>query len=315
MPGRGAFAALALGVLIASSSSILVRYAQAAGVDSIAIAAWRLAFAAVLLLPWVFARRGRELAALPRRDLVIALVAGLALAAHFATWISSLEHTSIASSAALVSTNPIWVGLASVLLLGLRLSAPTVAGIVLSLAGCLMILAADGAGSSGSSAGVLSTDLASAGLASAVAPNPLFGNGLALVGALCISAYLLIGRGLAARVSLLLYIGLVYGFAAIALMLAALLYGVPLTGWSLAGWWLLLGLALGPQLIGHTAFNWALRHLSPTFVALSILGEPIGSAVFAALLFGEVPGLWQSLALAVLLAGIGLAALGERKRL
>lgn len=303
MPGNGAFAALALGVLIASTSSILVRYAQAAGVDSVAIAAWRLAFAALMLLPWIVARRGRELAALPRRDLAIALAAGLALAAHFAAWISSLEYTSVASSAALVSTNPIWVGLASVLLLGLRLSAPTAVGIVLSFAGCLLILAADGVGgatTAGSNAG---------------ASNPLLGNGLALAGALCISAYLLIGRALSNRVSLLLYIGLVYGFAALALMVAALLCGVPLAGWPAGGWWLLLGLAAGPQLIGHTAFNWALRHLSPSFVALSILGEPIGSAVFAALLFGEVPGPWQLLALAVLLAGIGLAAFGERKPL
>ncbi len=291
-----AFAVLAIGVLVASSASILIRYAQAEGIGSIAIAAWRLTLASIMLLPLVVATRAREARRLARRDLAIAAAAGLALAAHFGAWISSLAHTSVASSAALVSTNPIWVGLASVLVLRLRLPAATVAGIVLCVAGCLAILVADGSG----------------GVAGR---NALLGNGLALAGALCISAYLLIGRGLASRVSLLLYVGLVYGLAAIALMAAAWVAGQPLGGWSAGGWAMLLGLAAGPQLVGHTAFNWALRHLSPTFVALSILGEPVGSALFAALLFGEVPGPWQLGALFVLLVGIALAALGERKGL
>ncbi|MGE0311151.1 MAG: DMT family transporter [Lautropia sp.] len=291
-----AFAVLALGVLVASGASILIRYAQAEGIGSIAIAAWRLAFASLFLVPLVAARCAGEARRLARRDLLVALAAGLALAAHFAAWISSLGYTSVASSAALVSTNPIWVGLASVVFLGMRLPPATVGGIVLCVAGCLAIVVADGSAAGGNR-------------------NPLLGNALALAGALCVSTYLLIGRGLASRVSLLLYVGLVYGLAAVALLAGAWLAGQPLGGWPASGWLLLLALAVGPQLLGHTAFNWALRHLSPTFVALSILGEPVGSAILAALLFGEVPGPWQLAALLVLLAGIVLAALGERKRL
>ena len=133
-------------------------------------------------------------------------------------------------------------------------------------------------------------------------------------GALGVSAYLLTGRSLASRLSLLTYVTLVYGAAALVLVTVALLAGVALWPYSAFGWWMLVGLALGPQLIGHTSFNWALRRLSPTFVALSILGEPVGSAILAGFLFAEVPSAWQFVAFATLLAGIVVAALGEPKR-
>jgi drug/metabolite transporter (DMT)-like permease len=224
----------------------------------------------------------------------------LFLAAHFVTWITSLEYTSVASSAALVTTNPVWVGLATVFLFRERLARQTVVGIAISLLGCLLIIAVD------------------AGAAEAVpeagnARQPLLGNSLALVGALGVSAYLLTGRSIASRFSLLAYITLVYGAAAVVLMLAALVAGVELWRYSAAGWWTLAGLALGPQLVGHTAFNWSLRRLSPTFVALSILGEPVGSAILASLLFAEIPSAGQLAAFATLLAGIVVAAMGERQ--
>ncbi|MEO6271212.1 MAG: DMT family transporter, partial [Lautropia sp.] len=127
-----------------------------------------------------------------------------------------------------------------------------------------------------------------------------------------VSAYLLTGRSLAWRLSLLAYVTLVYGAAAGVLLVTAVIAGVEIWGYSSVGWWSLAGLALGPQLVGHTAFNWSLRRLSPTFVALSILGEPVGSAILASFLFAEIPSAFQLAAFATLLAGIGVAALGER---
>jgi drug/metabolite transporter (DMT)-like permease len=141
--------------------------------------------------------------------------------------------------------------------------------------------------------------------------QPMLGNALALAGAVCISAYLLTGRRIAARFSLLAYVTLVYGAAAVVLMLAAVATEVELWRYPATGWAALAGLALVPQLIGHTAFNWSLRRLSPTFVALSILGEPVGSAILASLLFTEIPSGLQLAAFATLLAGIAVAALGE----
>jgi drug/metabolite transporter (DMT)-like permease len=290
------FLVLLVGVLAASASSILVRYAQEEGIASLAIAAWRMALAGAVVAALASATRRDELRRLHARDLRIACLAGLFLSAHFVTWITSLEYTSVASSAALVTTNPIWVGLATVFLFRERLPRLTVAGIAISLAGCLLIIW---------------VDVASAGEA-ATGRRPLVGNLLALAGALGVSAYLLAGRRLAPRLSLLGYIALVYGVAGVLLVAAAVAAGVALHGYSAAGWWALAGLAVGPQLIGHTAFNWALRRLRPTFVALSILGEPVGSAALAGVLLGEVPSGWQLGAFAVLLAGIAVAALGER---
>ncbi|MGE0803342.1 MAG: DMT family transporter [Lautropia sp.] len=296
---RAAFAVLGLGVLVASSSSILVRVAQDAGIASLAIAAWRMTIAAVLVWPFALRWRRPELARLGRRDGTVAALAGAFLAGHFIAWITSLEYTSVASSAALVTTNPIWVGLATVFLLREPLPRLSIVGIAISLAGCALILWADA--SAAPAAGVRASD-------------PTFGNLLALLGALGVSAYLLTGRTLARRLSLLGYISVVYGVAAVLLLAVAFAAGVPMSGYGSAGWLALAGLAIGPQLIGHTSFNWALRRLSPTFVALSILGEPVGSALLAGVLLGEIPGPLQLTAFMVLLAGIVVAALGERPR-
>jgi drug/metabolite transporter (DMT)-like permease len=289
---------LLVGVLAASSSSILVRCAQHEGIDSIAIAAWRMVLASLVLIPLAAATRRHEFSAMRSRDAGIAALAGTFLAIHFVTWITSLEYTSVASSAALVTTNPVWVGLATVFLFRQRLGGLTVAGIAISLAGCGLILWAD----------------ASAGAVDAGSGRrPMLGNVLAIAGALAVSVYLLTGRAVASRVSLLAYITLVYGAAATVLLVAALAAGVELWRYPAAGWWALAGLAVGPQLVGHTAFNWSLRRLSPTFVALAILGEPLGSAILAGFLFTEVPTGLQAAAFAVLLAGILVAALGERR--
>ena len=190
-------------------------------------------------------------------------------------------------------------GLATVLIFRERLPRQTVVGIAISLLGCVLILWSDLEPAGASS------------LSDAPGRQPALGNALALLGALGVSAYLLTGRSLASRLSLLTYVTLVYGAAAVVLVIVALLAGVPLWPYPAFGWWMLVGLALGPQLIGHTSFNWALRRLSPTFVALSILGEPVGSAILAGFLFAEVPSAWQFVAFATLLAGIVVAALGE----
>jgi drug/metabolite transporter (DMT)-like permease len=283
------YAVLALAVAIVSTASILVRYAQAEGMPSIVIAALRLGFATLVLTPIAWPRVRLEWPQLSRTDLWLAFGSGAALAVHFAAWITSLEYTSVASSAALVTTNPVWVGLASVAVLRERVPRGVIIGIVLGLLGSLVVL--------GSVSGE-----------GAAAPSSALGNALALVGALAASAYLLIGRGLRSRVSLLTYVWLAYGTAAILLLLAALVTApspLALTGTAVL---LTLALALGPQLVGHTAVNWAVRRASATVVALAILGEPVGAALLAWLLFGESFSALQSVGFAMLLCGIFFAA-------
>ncbi len=283
------YAVLALAIAVVSTASILIRYAQAEGAPSIAIAALRLGFATLVLTPIAWPRVRSEWPRLSRGDLWLAFGSGAALAVHFAAWITSLEYTSVASSAALVTTNPVWVGIASVVVLRERVPRAVVVGIVLGLLGSLVVF--------GSASG-----------AGAAAPAPLLGNGLALVGALAASAYLLIGRRVRTRISLLTYVWLVYGTAAILLLLANFATGVSLVALSGTALLLTLALALGPQLIGHTAVNWAVRRASATVVALAILGEPIGAAVLAWLLFGENFTASQLVGFAMLLCGIFFAA-------
>lgn len=287
------YAVLAAGVLIVSTASILIRWAQAEGVPSLAIAAWRLALAALMLAPLVWFKARTEIAALPRTRLGLALASGVFLALHFASWIASLEYTSVASSVALVTTNPVWIALFSLLVLGERIPALRLAAVVLALAGSGVILWAD------------------SGSASATAPKPALGNTLALIGSLTVCGYLLIGQKLRAGMSLIAYIGLVYTCAALCLMAAALASGTALSGYSTVAWACLAGMALGPQLMGHGAFNYALKHVTPTTIALTVLGEPVGSALLAWLLFGEAVSAVKLAGMALLLGGIFLAARSE----
>jgi drug/metabolite transporter (DMT)-like permease len=289
------YLALGLGVLIVSTAALLIRFAIDAGAGPLAVAAGRLTIAALIVAPIALRMRGPELRRLQRRDWAIAAVAGAFLAAHFATWFASLQYTSVASSVALVTTNPIWVGLLSWLLLAEPPSRRTVVGILTAVLGSALIIAADLGGAS-----------------EAPGRSPMLGNGLALAGAVAISGYFLVGRGLNRRMTLLAYVAIVYGTAAIAMNAIAIAGGQGLWTIPAAAWLPIVALAIGPQLAGHTIINASLRHLSATFVALAILGEPVGSAVLAWLFLGETFAPLQLAGFATLLAGIVVAASGER---
>lgn len=292
-PGRRWLPHLILGCGVAAISfgAILARVAQAEAVPSLVVAALRLGLAALIVTPLVLWQAPRALFGLGRRQLGLALGAGVCLAAHFATWISSLEFTSVASSTALVTTNLLWVGLAGFLLFGERPSRLMLAGGALALGGSLLIFIGDYASSPGRS--------------------PLLGNFLALAGSWCFSAYLLIGRRLRNELPLPAYVWLAYAVAALFLVLACLVVRLDFVGYSLPAYAAILGLAIGPQLLGHTAYNWSLRHVSTAFVAVVTLGEPVGSAALAWLIFGETFSVLQGAGFALLLGGIYLAARGE----
>lgn len=288
---------LLAGVLMVASASIMIRQAQLLGVPSPVIAAGRLGFAALLLSPIAFVRARSELRRLPRRDVFLGIGSGVCLALHFSAWITSLEYTSVASSAALVTTNPLWIALASMLLFRQRFSRLTWLGVLFTIGGSVLIAISDSDGSGGSHA--------------------LLGDGLALLGALAVSGYFLLGAALQRRLSTLAYVWLVYTSAAIILLgiaigTGALRFDQAGPGYSPVAYLLLIGLAVGPQLLGHTAFNWSLRHLSATFVAIAILGEPIGGALLALVLLGQAFQPIQLLGFVVLLLGIAVAARGEQ---
>jgi len=285
---------LAGAVFVSSTAAILIRIAQSHQVPSLTIAAWRLTIAAILLTPLVLANAPvrAELRLLDRRRFFLAMLSGIFLAAHFAAWIGSLAYTSVANSGALVASNPVWIALVSWLWFGERLHRGMVAGILLALAGSALIFAADDSGASQGS-------------------RVLLGNGLALCGSIAVCGYLLIGRNLRARMSLLPYVWLVYGAAAIVLMGLAIANGQRFWEIPAVAWLCVIAMAAGPQLLGHGGINWAIKHLSTTLVAVVILGEPIGSALWAWLYLGESLGALQLAGFVVLLAGIFLASKAE----
>jgi drug/metabolite transporter (DMT)-like permease len=288
-------AVLAVGVLaIASSAPIIRELSARSGLrgpsGSVAIAAARMTVASLFVLPGLLAarRRGER----PPR-LGATLFAGVALALHFASWISSLSFTTMAASTVIVTTNPVWVALVTALRTRRAPSRATALGLALSLAGAL-ILAWGDAGSTAS------------------APAPLLGDALALVGAWAATAYYLASkRAQADGASVGVAAGAVYCVAALALAPVALAAGTvgPLFTRAAAPW--VLALAALPQLVGHTAFLWAMRHKSPTVITTVILLEPVGASILGLIAFGERPS-WTTLAgAAVLLVGVWRTASAE----
>jgi drug/metabolite transporter (DMT)-like permease len=291
--------ALGFAILAVSTASIFIRFAQQHA-PSLTIAALRLAIATVVLAPIAIARHGTELRSLRRQEWLLAALSGAFLALHFATWVSSLEYTTVASSVVLVSTGPLWVALLSPALLGERLAKGTLAGLALAIFGAIVIAAGEACSWNGG--------IRCMGLGGIAGRTSMLGNFLALAGAWAVSGYLILGRRLRLGLSLVSYIFLVYGFAALGLLLAALftrnlVLALPPETYC----WIIL-LALVPQLIGHSTYNWALRYLPATFIAVTTLGEPIGSAMLAYFILHERPGLLLLLGAALILAGIFLAA-------
>jgi len=296
-PAFSPYLGISLGIAAVSTAAIFITYAQRAGAPSLVIAAYRLTIASLVLLPLVVRRHRAEAALLTRRTLGLALISGLFLGLHFATWISSLAYTSVASSLVMVSTSPLFVALISALGLRERLSAAMVGGMLVALAGGVAVGLSDACTRAGCPP-----------LAEFFQGQAVYGDLLAVVGAMGAAVYLVIGRNLRASMSLTLYIFLTYGTAAIVLCLAVVAAGLPVAGYAPRTYLWFGLLALVPQLIGHTSFNWALRYLPATYVSVTVLGEPLGSTVLAFLFLRQTPSLLKILGGVLILGGILFAA-------
>jgi drug/metabolite transporter (DMT)-like permease len=287
-------AILFVGVLAMSFATIFIRKAQADGVPSLVIAAYRLTVATLVLsIPAINQRAWKDYAKLNKSELWILVLTGGILGLHFAAWVTSLIHTSIVSSLVLVTTTPIWTSLAAPLILGERTPGLTWIGIMVAVVGGVVIGLANWSGMQ----------------------SPSFlGDMLALSGAILMAAYLLIGRTVRSRISLVPYLWIVYGTAALVLSVWSIIRGLAVFGYPSHTLVWLIALGLIPQLIGHSAANYAVRHLSTTLVAITILGEPIGSTLLGIWILNERPDPRQVLGGALILTGIVLASLAERKR-
>jgi len=291
--------ALITAILAVSTSSVFIRFAQE-DAPSLVIAALRLTFAALILAPIAVKWHGAELRSLTRGDLSLGLVSGLFLAIHFGTWISSLEFTTVASSVVFVSTGPLWVALLSPVLLNERLRHAALIGLALAFLGGAIVGLSD--------ACIWDRGLQCPDLAHVMQGRAAWGNFLALVGAWAVSGYLIIGRKLRAKVSLIPYIFVVYGMAAIGLIFAMFVAGESPFGHPMRAYFWIFLLAAFPQLIGHSTYNWALRFIPAALVAITTLVEPVGSAILAYFILRETPSGGVLFGGALILSGIYLAS-------
>ncbi|MBN1564487.1 MAG: DMT family transporter [Anaerolineae bacterium] len=284
------YVVLAIGLLAVSTAAIFIRLAQDEGAPSLVLAAARLCVATLVLTPIVIRRHWAEVRAVGIGDLKWALVSGIVLGLHFATWITSLEYTAVVNSVTLVTTTPLWVAILAPIFLNEHLRRGIIIGLIFALGGGILV-----------------------GLSGEVGDpptrhEPLLGNGLALIGALMAAIYMIIGRNLRARLSVVVYIWLVYGVAAITMVIAVAISGEPVLGLPAKAYLWMLLMGLFPQLIGHSSFNYALGYLPAAYVSLVTLVEPVGSGLLAIIFLNEWPVLVQLAGATLILVGIGVAS-------
>lgn len=270
-----------MGIASISSAAVLIKLCRA---GPLAVAFYRLGLASLMLWPAFMANRGWS--SFDRKKLTGALLSGLFLAMHFGLWLYSLEFTTVASSVVLVTLNPLFVGILGWLFLGERVSWRLGAAIVLVIAGGLLI----------------------GGGAIQAGGRAMAGNLLALGGALMASLYLLAGRRMRQGLGVVGYATVCYTATALLLLAAGLAAGERLWGFNGRTWSLFLALALGPQILGHTVFNWGLRFLPASRIAMMIVAEPIGATVLAFLLLGQAPTTREIAGGVLILAGVYLSA-------
>lgn len=301
MPKSRIALAILIAILAVSTASIFIRLAQK-DAPSLVIAAVRLTLASLILVPATFSSTTHraQLKNLTRADWILAILSGLFLSVHFASWITSLEYTTVVASVVLVSTGPLWVALLSPLFLQEFPSRWVWMGMSLALIGGIAVGLSDSCTLTGSS-------LACPPLSDLMAGSAFVGNFLALIGALTVAGYLIIGRRLRAKMDLVPYVFVVYSVAAIALIVYMLAAGQSPLGYPSLTYVWMLALALIPQLIGHSTYNWALRYMPASMVSVTTLGEPIGSAILALVILGEIPALLTLIGGALILVGIYLS--------
>lgn len=281
----GVMAAMGFAVLALAFSSIFISKLERTDVPPLVIAFYRMALATVLLMPAALAFKRREIAALARKDLVLLTLGGFFLAVHFGAWITSLKYIPISTSVVLVNSHPLFVVIASYLFLGEKPRRRSLAGTAVGLAG-MIVITHDALG-----------DIRLA----------MKGNGLALLGAFAVVGYFIVGRKARTRISLLGYVTPLYAVCALLLLLGVLAAGEPLYPYTATQWMYFAALAVVPTILGHTVFNWAIKHVRPSAISLAFLGEPVAASVLAFFFFAQRPPLATLIGGALVLAGVYLS--------
>lgn len=278
---KNPFIMIVIGVLGVSMSAIFVKYSQA---PSSVTAAYRLWWTVILLSPVVlFSEKNRkELLSIDKKTLCTCCISGIALAVHFTLWFESLRHTTVASSTVITCTEVVWVALGFCLFLHGKMKKKEIIAILIALSGSFLIAWSD----------------------SIVGEMHLYGDILALLSAIAVAIYMLLGRQVRETVSTTIYTYIVYLFCAISLLIFSWVQGVSLVGYGPSGVIVGLLLAVFSTLLGHSVFSWCLKYFSPAFVSASKLCEPVVAALFAIPLFAEIPTIGQIVGGVLILSGV-----------
>lgn len=280
---------LVIGILGVSCSAILIRYTTA---PSSVTAAWRLLWTVILMTPVTLGvgNNRQQLFAMDKRELVLSCLSGLFLAAHFALWFESLQHTSVASSTTIVCTEVIWVALGYWLVLKGSLSWKAIVSIVITVVGSVFIALSD----------------------SATGGMHLYGDILAFLASLAASVYVLLGRVVRQTTSNMIYTYIVYTACAVTLSVLSFAQGNNLVGFGVNPLFVGLALAVFSTILGHSILSWCLKYFSPSFISAAKLCEPVVAAILACFLFGEIPTSLQLFGGALILGGVYIYSKVER---
>lgn len=287
-------AAIIVAVIAVSFSSIFIRWSDA---HPLAIAFYRLAFTTIMLLPFVLLWGKEEIKGIDKKEGTKLFAIGFVLSIHFAFWITSLEMTTVASSVILVTSHPMFVAIISYYWLKEKISTLNAVGIVVAFTGVIILSAGD----------------------LGVGRNNFMGDMYALIGAFAAGAYIMSGRVMRKKLSVVTYAFLVYGICTIFLLIFSIALKVHLYPLPGREYLLFVLMALIPGIMGHTVYNWSLKYVKASVVSVSLLGEPIGASILALAILGEIPEYMAIVGGAIILAGIYLAAskkfgLGEKKK-
>jgi drug/metabolite transporter (DMT)-like permease len=272
---------LLIGAVSVSFAAIFIRLADA---PPLIIAAYRIGIASLIILPFTWKKVVHAVRTISKNTFGFLVRAGVFLSVHFYLWITSLEYTTVASSVVLVTANPIFIALASYLLWKEKLGRRSILGIMVAIAGVV----------------VINFDKVS------FSSETFYGNMLALVAGLMAGGYLLIARVLRDKINAIAYLSLVYAISAVILLISAIVSGLEFTGYSTQTFLMFILLAIIPQILGHSSFNLAARLMSVTLVSIAILGEPVGATILGILILGEQPAIQEIIGGVVILLGIYL---------
>lgn len=270
-----------IGVIFVSFGSI---FAKTSNAPSLIIATYRLGFTVLIMLPYVLTKRMNEIKNISKKNMFTCIISGIFLSLHFVTWLTSINYTSIASSTVLVNTHPIFIVIGSIFILKEKVSLKSLISIFIALIGSSIISFGD----------------------SSLGSSILFGDFLAIAGAFFMAGYMMIGKVIRQELSTTSYTFIVYSSSTITLIIMDIITQTPFYPYPKQEWLIFLGLAVFCTILGHTIFNWALEYLSPSFVSIAILGEPVFATIWAIFLLKELPSPWQIIGGIIILIGISI---------